>query len=233
MATNRQLAQQARRNREKNSIQSRVSTIPISLPVLASPQQIGTTSLTKRQLGQAMRQFRRHQLMTPERLQINPAPPQAQITNLASTNQQLLQSLQQLPIARRPLLPRPIHTISSRHSCGRCNISCSFCGAEHWIEERSQGSSQRVPKFSTCCMGGAIMMDKFDDPPEPLYSLLMDCTPGICSAVDLFANNKQLENFVITFGIITMPLLSVPLVSKETYPFMALMEYILFVSKVN
>ena len=116
MATNRQLAQQVRRNREQNSIQWQVSTIPISLPVLALPQPIGTT-LTKRQLGQAMRQFRRRQLM-PERLQINPVPPQAQITNLASTNQQLaqqarrtqeLQSLQELPIARRPLSPQPIH----------------------------------------------------------------------------------------------------------------------------
>jgi len=77
------------------------------------------------------------------------------------------------------------------------------------------------------------MMDKFDDPPEPLYSLLMDCTPGMCSAVDLFADNERLENFVITFGIITTPLPSVPLVSKETYPFTDLMESTPSAFKVN
>jgi hypothetical protein len=82
-------------------------------------------------------------------------------------------------------------------------------------------------------MSGAIAMDKFDDPPEPLYSLLMDCTPGMYSAVDSFTDNEQPENFVVIFGIITTPLLSVPLVSKETYLFTDLVECTLSAFKVN
>ena len=79
----------------------------------------------------------------------------------------------QLPIARRSGWP------TYRHELGRCDVLCSFCGADHWIEERVQGSSKSSPRFSTCCGGGTIMMDKFEDPPEPLFSLLKDTTPGI------------------------------------------------------
>jgi len=38
-----------------------------------------------------------------------------------------------------------------------------------------------VPRFSTCCESGTIMMDEFEQPPEPLHSLLMDLTPGMFS----------------------------------------------------
>ena len=70
-------------------------------------------------------------------------------------------------------------TISLRHQLSRRNISCRFCGAEHWIEERVQGSSLQAPKFSTCYEGGIVIIEKFDDPPRPLYSLLMESTPCI------------------------------------------------------
>jgi len=196
---------------------------------------------THGQIAQQARRIREHQLR--EQLPIGSEPQSPQLQYTVSTNRQLGQQArriqehqfiqQQLPIARRPLFAQPVHPISFRHSSSRCEILCSFCGAEHWIEEKLHGSSQRLPKFSACCMSGAIEMDKFDDPPEPLYTLLMNCTPGIYSAVVSFANDKQLENFVITFGIITTPLLSVPLVSKETRLFMGLMEYTLFAFKAN
>jgi hypothetical protein len=39
-------------------------------------------------------------------------------------------------------------------------------------------------------MRGTIVMDKFDDPPEPLYTLLMDNTAGMDSAINSFADNE-------------------------------------------
>jgi hypothetical protein len=130
------------------------------------------------------------------------------------------------------LLPQITGTVSLRHQLGRCNVSCSFCGAEHWIEERVRESSLQAPKFSTCCEGGAVIMDKFDDPPQPLYSLLIESTPCIFPCL-IFADDKRLYSSAKIFEIITMPSHSVPSVSKETSLFMVLKVYIPFVSKDN
>src|SRR5436190_23597921 len=61
------------------------------------------------------------------------------------------------------LLQRDPQELIFRHELSHCDILCSFCGDEHWIEERVQGSTLTVPKFSTYCASGAVMMDKFDD----------------------------------------------------------------------
>ena len=180
---------------------------------------------TNRELAQRARQNRQRQL------------PQQQLLNIQLAQQQRQdreRSLKQKesPIARRPLSNRPMDGISFRHQLGHCDVSCGFCGANHWIEERVQGSAKATPRFSTCCGGGAIAMDKFEDPPQPLYSLLMDLTKCMFS-FDTFADNQQVRNSVTTFGIITMPLLLVLWASKETYPFTALEVYILFAFKVN
>ena len=140
--------------------------------------------------------------------------------------------VQHLPVARRPLSPRPAGTPSLRHRLGRCNIQCSFCGANHWIEERVQGSSKSSPRFSTCCGGGAIVMDKFKDPPEPLFSLLKDTTPSIFLH-HIFTDNQWPQNSVEILGTIITPLHSVPLESNRTSLFMALRAYILSVFKGN
>jgi len=188
MATNRQLGQQARRRRERqqNSIQQcQVSAIPISLPALASP-----ITLTRSQSEQPGHQFQRRQLMQERLLQTNPVPLQAQInTNSVSMNlhlaqqarrtRELLQSQQELPIACRPLPPHPATVPSLHHRLGPCNVPCRLCRADHWIEERVQGSAKYAPRFATCCESGAIMMERFQDPPQPLFSLLMDTTPGM------------------------------------------------------
>ena len=88
------------------------------------------------------------------------------------------------------------------------------------------------PKFSTCCESGAVKIDKFDNPPQPLYSLLMDSTPCIFPC-HIFVDDEWQYNSARTFEIITMPLCSVLLVLKETCLFMVLKVYILFVSKDN
>jgi hypothetical protein len=115
---------------------------------------------TNRQIAQQALQIRRRQLQRQPQLR----PPR---------NFQSLQ--QELPIARKPLLPQ---IISFRHELNRCNILCNYCGAQHWIEERVQASTMSSPKFSTCCEKGIIVLDLFEDPPEPLYSLLTESTSG-------------------------------------------------------
>jgi hypothetical protein len=100
------------------------------------------------------------------------------------------------------------------------------------LEERVQGTPKSAPRFSTCCEGGAVIMDKFDDPPQPLYSLLMDMNPCIFPCY-IFVNNKPLYTSAKKFEIITMPSRSVPSMLKEISLFMALEAYIPFVSKAD
>ena len=159
-----------------------------------------------------------------------------------ATNRQLAQQVrwnqeheyheELLPIACKPLPSQLTGTASLHHRLNRCNVLCTFCGAEHWIEERVQSSTILSPKFSTCCESGVIMMDKFDDPPQPLYSLLMDSTLCIFPCC-MFIDNERQYNSARTFEIITMPLHSVPSALNETSLFMVLKAYILFVSKDN
>ena len=155
-----------------------------------------------------------------------------QLAQQARQNQESQTQVQQLSIACKPLLPQLTSTVSLRHQLGRCNFSCCFCGAEHWIEERVQESSLQAPKFSTCCERGVVIMDKFDDPPQPLYSLLMDSAPCIFPCY-MFVDNKRQYNSARTFEIITMPSHSVPSALKETSLFMVHKAYILFASKDN
>src|SRR5271169_3549864 len=96
-------------------------------------------------------------------------------------------------------------TASLRHRLEHCNVLCTFCGAGHWIEERVQSSTTLSPKFSTSCESGVVIMDKFDDPPQPLYSLLMDSTPCIFPCY-IFIDNEWQYNSARTFEIIIMPM---------------------------
>jgi len=147
-------------------------------------------------------------------------------------SQQARRNQEHQPIARQPLTTQLTDTGSLRHRLGCCDILCRICDAKHWIEERVQGSTKLSPKFSTCCKGGVVMMDKFDDPPQPLYSLLMESTPCIFPCY-IFIDDKRHYNSVITFEIIIMPSHSVPLASKGICLFMALKVYIPFVFKGN
>ncbi len=99
--------------------------------------------------------------------------------NNAQLAQRARQNREHEPFTHQPLVHQPTGTPSLRHRLGPCDVLCNFCGADHWMEEKVKGSSLSAPQFSTCCERGTIMMDRFQDPPEPLFSLLTDMTPGI------------------------------------------------------
>ena len=60
-------------------------------------------------------------------------------------------------------------------------------------------------------------MDKFEDPPQPLYSLLMDLNPCMFPC-HIFFDDKRLYTSGKTFEIITMPSRSVLSASKQIHP---------------
>jgi hypothetical protein len=139
---------------------------------------------TSRQSAQQRRRDRERR----HRLEVTNRPTNRELAQRARRNREQSFNLQQLPIARRPLSAQPAGTLSLRHRLSRCDVVCSFCRADHWIEEKIQESSKSAPRFSMCCGAGVIAMDRFEPPPEPLYSLLMQVTPGICPC-HIFADN--------------------------------------------
>ena len=70
-------------------------------------------------------------------------------------------------IARRPYVEP-----SQRHDLGRMNVSCPYCGALHWMDERLSDSSKRSPRFGTCCLSGKVHLPPLEDAPQPLRHLL-------------------------------------------------------------
>jgi hypothetical protein len=59
-------------------------------------------------------------------------------------------------------------TCSCTHSC-----SCTHCGAIFWYEERLRRDRQtQNPKYNLCCKGGRILLPPYQQPPQPLLSLL-------------------------------------------------------------
>jgi hypothetical protein len=169
--TSRQLAQQARRDRERHHQQQyyMVSHSPSYHPYTATQfTQHGHQHLENPHLQQY--------LLT---LNDTPLPHQDTQHPLAQRlrwDRQRQVSMRLLPIARRPLLPPHIDGTSFRHELGPCNIMCRSCKADHWLVEKTKESTSTAPIFSSCCMSGKIAMEKFEDPPEPLYSLLTDPT---------------------------------------------------------
>lgn len=187
MAIRRQFPQRQRRDRQRQH---------------RSP----SAQSTNREFAQRARRNREY--LFRQQLSINTQLPQSPRQNRESPFQQ-----KHLPIARTSLSTQSTDTVSFRHRLGRCNVLCIFYGAEHWIEERVQGSSKVAPKFSTCCQGGAVIMDKFNDPPQPLYSLLMDSTPGMFPCL-IFFDDQPPHNFAKILEITIMRSLSVPSVSR-------------------
>ena len=54
----------------------------------------------------------------------------------------------------------------------RVSVSCTFCGALHWIHERVSNSSMTAPKFETCCKRGDVKLDMLRQPPPYMQHLL-------------------------------------------------------------
>jgi len=117
----------------------------------------------------------------PHATQIRPVAPTASVPDRPSPNPLpqtsailLPPQLPQLPLARRPL--QPLQQI--RHRLGTCTVVCPDCNALHWTEERSRKGTRRVPKFSTCCMNGAISLPQLPDAPKLVEDLLKDDSNG-------------------------------------------------------
>ncbi|TFK37141.1 hypothetical protein BDQ12DRAFT_576930, partial [Crucibulum laeve] len=49
---------------------------------------------------------------------------------------------------------------------------CPDCGAYHWKAERLSSSSNRRPKYGTCCLSGKIQLPSLGDTPDELQRLL-------------------------------------------------------------
>ena len=52
------------------------------------------------------------------------------------------------------------------------DITCNFCAALHWIDERVSTSQPSNPHFEACCKHGNINLPLFQPPPEYLCDLL-------------------------------------------------------------
>ena len=52
------------------------------------------------------------------------------------------------------------------------NVICDFCGAYHWIQERTANSSISNPQFETCCKQGDVDLPLFNQPPPLILDLL-------------------------------------------------------------
>ena len=55
---------------------------------------------------------------------------------------------------------------------GKMDVSCSNCGALHWMCEKIKKSPMICPQFGMCCLQGKIKLPKLDDPPPELLYLL-------------------------------------------------------------
>ena len=51
------------------------------------------------------------------------------------------------------------------------NVSCSFCAALHWMDERLSNSSLSNPLFGLCCTQGKIRLPALITPPLALKDL--------------------------------------------------------------
>lgn len=73
------------------------------------------------------------------------------------------------------------------------NIECPDCSALHWDAERIAKSTKRSPKFGLCCLSGSVKLPAYEDPPEPLCSLLTSLDPTSKKfREDILAYNRSL-----------------------------------------
>ena len=57
------------------------------------------------------------------------------------------------------------------HELGQFDVTCKFCGALHWMEEKLKRSSMRSPKFGSCCLSGSIELFRHEKAPGELIKL--------------------------------------------------------------
>ncbi|KAF7968482.1 hypothetical protein HWV62_30509 [Athelia sp. TMB] len=84
------------------------------------------------------------------------------------------QSLCARPVAHPlPLARQPYREPAVRHQLEQMDISCSHCGALHWIDERTSSSSRRSPEFGACCDHGQVQLGALERPPHALRQLYL------------------------------------------------------------
>ena len=66
---------------------------------------------------------------------------------------------------------------------------CSECEAMMWLDERINKSA-RLPKFSTCCANGKVILSFLQELPPPLNTLLTETDPHLCT----FKQNIRIYN---------------------------------------
>lgn len=68
---------------------------------------------------------------------------------------------------------RPYEDPIARHDLGSMDVTCSHCGASHWLLERRSGSSKQDPQFGSCCNGGKVILAALREPPPALRALFV------------------------------------------------------------
>ena len=82
----------------------------------------------------------------------------------------------------------------SRHTLGSMNHKCQYCGANMWLDERTNRHI-RSPVFSTCCAKGRVILPPLQELLPPLDILLT----GNNSRSRLFHENIQMYNSALSF----------------------------------
>ena len=96
------------------------------------------------------------------------------------------------------------------HKLGSCDVLCRFCGALHWLEERtiSHGSTKEQPIFSDCCAGGKVTLPKLTEPDVYLRHLFESNEEGTfayclgcCTSINAFeADAKTFRANIRTYN---------------------------------
>jgi hypothetical protein len=95
-----------------------------------------------------------------------------------------------LPVACQPLQPH----FSIVYYLKLFTIKCFKCRANHWIEERTSGSSTHNPTFSICCAQGKVSLPAPVNPPKELANYLQDQTSGKHFFFSTFLKVKKKRN---------------------------------------
>jgi hypothetical protein len=80
------------------------------------------------------------------------------------------------------------------HTLGNMTHKCSECGAMMWLDERINKSA-RLPKFSTCCANGKVILPFLQELPPPLNTLLTGTDPRSRT----FRQNIRMYNSALSF----------------------------------
>jgi hypothetical protein len=84
-----------------------------------------------------------------------------------------------------------IGTVFEPLNLGAPTLSCMYCGALFWYEERLQRDRHsQNPKYNLCCKGGRILLPHYQEPPQPLLNLL---TTHSMSLSRLFLSYKTVQ----------------------------------------